>query len=92
MDVDSLQVSDAMKDLLKVVDADDDGIVDDVNARDALRILSSMKARILGPKNLQRRMEQSHSEILRRARTLPSHSLDSTTRNKPNALNPTPEH
>mmetsp|Transcript_63589 Transcript_63589/g.131705 ORF Transcript_63589/g.131705 Transcript_63589/m.131705 type:complete len:864 (+) Transcript_63589:81-2672(+) len=44
VDVDSLQVSDAMKDLLKVVDADDDGIVDDVNARDALRILSSMKA------------------------------------------------
>ena len=45
VDVDSLQVSDAMKDLLKVVDADDDGVVDDVNARDALRILSSMKAR-----------------------------------------------
>ncbi|CAE7564443.1 unnamed protein product, partial [Symbiodinium microadriaticum] len=43
VDVDSLQVSDAMKDLLKVVDADDDGVVDDVNARDALRILSSMK-------------------------------------------------
>ena len=49
LDIDSLNISDGMKDLLKVVDADDDGVVDDENVRDALRILATMKAPTVNP-------------------------------------------
>ena len=56
MDVDSLNVPESLRNLLKVINADDDGCLSDVNIRDALKIFGTIKA-VFGSQG-----HMSHSE------------------------------
>ena len=48
VDVDSLEIPEGLKNLLKVIDADGGGVVDDTNVRDAMKMFTTMKA-LKGP-------------------------------------------
>jgi len=56
VDVDSLNVPESLRNLLKVINADDDGCLSDVNIRDALKIFGTIKA-VFGSQG-----HMSHSE------------------------------
>mmetsp|Transcript_43837 Transcript_43837/g.102371 ORF Transcript_43837/g.102371 Transcript_43837/m.102371 type:complete len:854 (-) Transcript_43837:64-2625(-) len=57
LDVDQMNVSDNLKQLIRSIDADDDGVVDEVNVRDALQMFTTMKS-IFGSNG-----HMSHAEV-----------------------------